>query len=226
MSQQDRQLKQVLMLENLLHANELIAKRINERLSKSKTLLINMISSPGSGKTTLLEATAKALGEEMHIGVIVGDVATQRDYERLKACDIPAVQIVTGSECHLEAAMVEQALNQLPVDELDVVFIENVGNLICPAEFNLGEHFRVTLLSVPEGEDKVLKYPHAFRTSDALIVTKVDLLKHLNFDVGLVKDYAKSLNPNIHIIAVSAFTGEGMSEWLEMIRMWRKEAFK
>jgi hydrogenase nickel incorporation protein HypB len=226
MSQQDRQLKQVLMLENLLHANELIAKRINERLSRSKTLLINMISSPGSGKTTLLEATAKALGEEMHIGVIVGDVATQRDYERLKACDIPAVQIVTGSECHLEAAMVEQALNQLPVDELDVVFIENVGNLICPAEFNLGEHFRVTLLSVPEGEDKVLKYPHAFRTSDALIVTKVDLLKHLNFDVGLVKDYAKSLNPNIHIIAVSAFTGEGMSEWLEMIRMWRKEAFK
>ncbi|MFA4043943.1 MAG: hypothetical protein HZRFUVUK_000725 [Candidatus Fervidibacterota bacterium] len=226
MSQQDRQLKQVLMLENLLHANELIAKRINERLSKSKTLLINMISSPGSGKTTLLEATAKALGEEMHIGVIVGDVATQRDYERLKTCDIPAVQIVTGSECHLEAAMVEQALNQLPVDELDVVFIENVGNLICPAEFNLGEHFRVTLLSVPEGEDKVLKYPHAFRTSDALIVTKVDLLKHLNFDVGLVKDYAKSLNPNIHIIAVSAFTGEGMSEWLEMIRMWRKEAFK
>jgi hydrogenase nickel incorporation protein HypB len=226
MSQQDRQLKQVLMLENLLHANELIAKRINERLSKSKTLLINMISSPGSGKTTLLEATAKALGEEMHIGVIVGDVATQRDYERLKTCDIPAVQIVTGSECHLEAAMVEQALNQLPVDELDVVFIENVGNLICPAEFNLGEHFRVTLLSVPEGEDKVLKYPHAFRTSDALIVTKVDLLKHLNFDVGLVKGYAKSLNPNIHIIAVSAFTGEGMSEWLEMIRMWRKEAFK
>jgi hydrogenase nickel incorporation protein HypB len=214
------------MLENLLHANELIAKRINERLSRSKTLLINMISSPGSGKTTLLEATAKALGEEMHIGVIVGDVATQRDYERLKACDIPAVQIVTGSECHLEAAMVEQALNQLPVDELDVVFIENVGNLICPAEFNLGEHFRVTLLSVPEGEDKVLKYPHAFRTSDALIVTKVDLLKHLNFDVGLVKDYAKSLNPNIHIIAVSAFTGEGMSEWLEMIRMWRKEAFR
>jgi len=226
MSQQDRQLKQVLMLENLLHANELIAKRINERLSRSKTLLINMISSPGSGKTTLLEATAKALGEEMHIGVIVGDVATQRDYERLKTCDIPAVQIVTGSECHLEAAMVEQALNQLPVDELDVVFIENVGNLICPAEFNLGEHFRVTLLSVPEGEDKVLKYPHAFRTSDALIVTKVDLLKHLNFDVGLVKDYAKSLNPNIHIIAVSAFTGEGMSEWLEMIRMWRKEAFR
>jgi hydrogenase nickel incorporation protein HypB len=226
MSQQDRQLKQVLMLENLLHANELIAKRINERLSRSKTLLINMISSPGSGKTTLLEATAKALGEEMHIGVIVGDVATQRDYERLKTCDIPAVQIVTGSECHLEAAMVEQALNQLPVDELDAVFIENVGNLICPAEFNLGEHFRVTLLSVPEGEDKVLKYPHAFRTSDALIVTKVDLLKHLNFDVGLVKDYAKSLNPNIHIIAVSAFTGEGMSEWLEMIRMWRKEAFR
>jgi hydrogenase nickel incorporation protein HypB len=214
------------MLENLLHANELIAKRINERLSRSKTLLINMISSPGSGKTTLLEATAKALGEEMHIGVIVGDVATQRDYERLKTCDIPAVQIVTGSECHLEAAMVEQALNQLPVDELDAVFIENVGNLICPAEFNLGEHFRVTLLSVPEGEDKVLKYPHAFRTSDALIVTKVDLLKHLNFDVGLVKDYAKSLNPNIHIIAVSAFTGEGMSEWLEMIRMWRKEAFR
>jgi len=213
------------MLENLLHANELIAKRISEHASKTKTLLINMISSPGSGKTTLLEATAKALGEEMRIGVIVGDVATQRDYERLKGCNIPAVQIVTGSECHLEAAMIEQALNQLPIDELDVVFIENVGNLICPAEFNLGEHFRVTLLSVPEGEDKVLKYPHAFRTSDAVIVTKVDLLKHLNFDVGLVVDYARSLNPNIRIIALSAFTGEGMGEWLEMIRMWHKEAF-
>lgn len=222
MTHAERQRKQVLMLEHLLEANELIARRIKERLTEAGVLLINMLSSPGSGKTTLLEATAKALSNRLRMGAILGDVATERDYERLSACGVPAVQIVTGGECHLEAAMVEQAMRQLPIDALDVVFIENVGNLVCPAEFKLGEHFRVTLLSVPEGEDKVLKYPHAFRTADAILITKVDLLEHVRFDVELAKSYIRSLNPSAHVIGLSALTNCGLDEWLALILEWRK----
>jgi len=219
-SDSEGQRKYVLMFEHLLEANELIARRTKEQLTESGVLLINILSSPGSGKTTLLEATARALKGRLRMGAILGDVATERDYERLSACGVPAVQIVTGGECHLEAAMVEQAVRQLPIEALDVVFIENVGNLVCPAEFKLGEHFRVTLLSVPEGEDKVLKYPHAFRTADAILITKIDLLEHTRFDAGLAESYIRSLNPNARIIKLSALTNFGLDEWLTLIFDW------
>ncbi|MCS7254865.1 MAG: hydrogenase nickel incorporation protein HypB [Armatimonadota bacterium] len=226
MANAEGQWKQVLMLERLLQANELIAERLRERLTDAGVLLINMLSSPGSGKTTLLEATVKALSDKLRVGAILGDVATERDYERLSAYGVPAVQIVTGGECHLEAAMVEQAMHRLPIENLSVVFIENVGNLVCPAEFRLGEHFRVTLLSVPEGEDKVLKYPHAFRTADAVLITKVDLLEHVRFNVELAEGYIHSLNPNARVVKLSALTGYGLDEWLSLLLEWHKDVLQ
>lgn len=226
MSQMKTHRKEVLMLESLLLANDLIADRLRERATREGVLLINMLSSPGSGKTTLLEATASLLEGRMRMGAILGDVATERDLERLSKCGVPAVQIVTGGECHLEAAMIEQAFNQLDIKDIDVVFIENVGNLICPAEFKLGEHFRVTLLSIPEGEDKVLKYPLAFRTSDAVIITKVDLIEHVPFDLELVASCVRSLNPNARMIKLSAVSGNGMNEWLSLITEWHEKMFR
>ncbi|HID06368.1 MAG TPA: hydrogenase nickel incorporation protein HypB [Armatimonadetes bacterium] len=217
------QRKRVLMLQNLLQANDLIAKRINQSATEAGTLLVNMLSSPGSGKTTLLEATARRVGGSLRIGAILGDVATDRDYERLRKHGISAVQIVTGGECHLEAAMVEQALQEIDFGSLDIVFIENVGNLVCPSEFQLGEHVRVVLLSTAEGEDKSIKYPMAFRTAQALIITKMDLLPHVPFDIDAAVRFALQVNPKLQILTTSAVTGDGLDDWLSLLNEWHND---
>ena len=209
--------RQIVALESLLKANDLIARRINERLTKEGVLLVNLISSPGAGKTTLIERTKEFL-PDLKLAVINGDVQTDRDARRLEERGIPAVQIATGGECHLEAHMVEQVLDGVLSGRPDIVFIENVGNLICPCEFKLGEHLRVVLLSAPEGDDKPRKYPLAFLTSQVFLITKADLIPHLPFDPERAKEDALSVNPKLEVLLVSALTGEGIEAWASVLR--------
>ena len=166
----------VRVMQSLLHRNDAIAARNRAHFNASGTLVLNLMSSPGAGKTALLEATIDALKEELRIAVIEGDLETERDAERIRARGVPAVQITTGGACHLDARMVQSALKGLPLDGIDILFIENVGNLVCPASFDLGQHFNITLLAATEGEDKPAKYPVIFRAADLVLVTKVDLL--------------------------------------------------
>jgi len=209
--------REIVALQNLLRANDLIAEQINRRLTERGILLVDLVSSPGAGKTTLIERT-KELLSDLKFAVINGDVQTDRDARRLRERGIPAIQIATGGECHLEAHMVEQVLEDLLSLEPDIVFIENVGNLICPCEFKLGEHLRAVLLSAPEGDDKPAKYPLAFLTSQVMLITKADLIPHLPFDPEKAKRDALSVNPKLEVLLVSALTGEGMERWASILR--------
>ncbi len=178
----------------------------------------NVMSSPGAGKTTLLERTIRDLGTELPISVIEGDQATRRDAERIQTAGGRVVQINTGSGCHLDASMLAEALRRLDPPARSVVLIENVGNLVCPALFDLGEHRRIVLLSVTEGEDKALKYPHMFRASDVLVLTKVDLLPYLSFDVDQCLAYARRINPRLEVLQLSATRGDGLDQWYGLLR--------
>jgi hydrogenase nickel incorporation protein HypB len=203
--------KDVLVLEDLLGTNKQIAAGIREKLRSRGILCVNLLSSPGSGKTTLLEGLAERLKSRLRIAVIEGDIETERDAERIRARGIPAWQITTGGACHLEAKMVGRVLADVPAD-IDILFIENVGNLVCPASFDLGESLRCVLLSAPEGDDKPGKYPKAFLTADVLILTKADLIPHLPFDPEKAATEARSINPRLRVFRVSALHGEGMDE--------------
>jgi hydrogenase nickel incorporation protein HypB len=182
-------------------------------------LAINLMSSPGSGKTSLLEASIKALAGEVRIGVIEGDLATENDAARIRACGVPAVQITTGNACHLDAQMVHDALHELPLAGLDVLFVENVGNLVCPASFDLGVHRNLTLLSVPEGDDKPAKYPVMFRGADLALITKVDLLPHIEeFSVARARDSLRQVGFQGQIIELTRRGGPGFDAWLDWLR--------
>jgi hydrogenase nickel incorporation protein HypB len=181
-------------------------------------LALNLLSGPGAGKTTLLERTIRALAPEGRVSVLEGDQETSRDAERVRAAGARAVQINTGTGCHLDAAMVEEALRVLAPPDRSVLFIENVGNLVCPALFDLGEHAKVVVLSVTEGEDKPLKYPHVFRAARALVLNKIDLLPHLTFDVERCLDNARRVNPELQVFRVSAQRGDGMAAFYDWIR--------
>jgi hydrogenase nickel incorporation protein HypB len=183
---------------------------------------VNLISSPGSGKTTLLERTLAALKGEISFGVVEGDQQTDRDAARIRACGVPVVQINTISSCHLDAHQVSHAVGRLPIHDIRVLFIENVGNLVCPASFDLGEDFKVVLLSVTEGEDKPVKYPLAFHNSAAMVLTKTDLLSHLDFDVEKCSDFARMVNPGLKIIRASCRGAGDLSEWLGFVRTLAK----
>lgn len=198
---------------HLLKANDFVAQTIRQKLQPFGTLVINVCSSPGSGKTTLMQETGKHLKNELNIGVLVGDPETERDAIRIREAGIPSVQIVTGGMCHIEAQMILQALDYIPYQELDVLFIENVGNLVCPAAFDLGEDFRVTLLAVTEGDDKPKKYPRMFLTSELMLISKADLLPYLPFSVEAAIQDAKDVNPNLEIITLSNLNGEGIDAW-------------
>ncbi|MDR2904389.1 MAG: hydrogenase nickel incorporation protein HypB [Helicobacteraceae bacterium] len=178
-------------------------------------LALNLMSSPGSGKTTLLEATARSA--RFKFAVIEGDLETNRDAERLQRAGIAARQIVTGTACHLEADMVQKAIAALGIDGIDALIVENVGNLVCPADYALGTHLNIVLLSTPEGDDKVLKYPVMFRAADLVIITKAELASLFDFSLDRARDEARQLKPEIKTIALSAKTGEGMSEWLDFV---------
>lgn len=203
---------------SLLGANDRQAQVNREWFGRRRLLALNIVSSPGSGKTTLLEATARHwAGRESSFCVIEGDQHTQRDADRIRAAGALAVQINTGKLCHLEALHVQAALPALEQQQDGVVVIENVGNLICPTHFDLGEHLRVTLISVTEGEDKPLKYPDSLLGADLLLITKTDLLPHLDFDVQAALGYARSINPGIQILQVNARTQGGIAPWLQWL---------
>jgi len=214
--------KTIEVKRSLLDENERVAEINRKHFDEKGVLAINLISSPGSGKTTLLEKTIEALKGEFKIGVLEGDIETERDAERVRAKGAYAVHLTTGGACHLEAPLVHKGFHaiekQMDGGAPDILFIENVGNLVCPSSFYLGEHVRVVLVSVPEGPDKPAKYPKAFKTSNVFIITKADLLPYFDFDVEKVKKEARSLNPNLRIFVVSAKTGEGLEEWFDYLR--------
>jgi len=209
----DEEQRIITLEENILGKNDRLAERNRGIFEASKVLVINLVSSPGAGKTTLLEKTIQALGDEMTIGVIEGDQQTDRDAKRIAATGVPAHQIITGDACHLDAHMVHHALDHFVLRELDLLFIENVGNLICPGAFDLGEDHRVLALSTPEGEDKPLKYPSIFISSDVVLVTKTDLLGVLGETLETYFCSIRKVNPDVECFGVAARTGEGMDAW-------------
>ncbi len=208
--------------QSLLAANTAMAVKNRAHIEKMGAVAINMISSPGSGKTTLLEKTIEALGGSLRIGVIEGDIETDRDAERIRAKGVPVIQLTTGGACHLDAAQIHKGLHLLEKepdgDQLDLLFIENVGNLVCPATFDLGEHHRLVLVSVPEGPDKPAKYPKAFISSQLFIISKTDLLPYFDFPVEEARAEALQLNPELEVIPLSSTSGEGFEQWLEYLK--------
>ena len=209
----------VTVLSRLLSENDVQALHNRRHFDQHGVLAINLMSAPGSGKTALLEATIEALVGELRIGVVEGDLETENDAERIRAKGVPAVQIVTGTACHLDAHMVHDALHRLDLDGLDILFIENVGNLVCPASFDLGHHRNVTLLSVTEGDDKPAKYPVMFRGSDLLLLTKTDLLPVLeDFDPAAAERHLRALANQAPVIALSARKGLRLEDWLDWLR--------
>jgi len=205
--------------KRILSANEQYAMKNSELLAQRKQLCLNLISSPGSGKTTILARTILDMAGRLRIGVIEGDLRTDLDAQRIRATQAPAIQIETQGACHLSASQVHKALQELPLDNLDVVMIENVGNLVCPSAFELGENAKIVVLSVAEGDDKPAKYPGIFAKSKVLLVNKIDLLAAplVDFDLERVKTDARKLNKSIEIFPVSARTGEGMAAWCDWL---------
>ncbi|TAD76245.1 MAG: hydrogenase accessory protein HypB [Oscillatoriales cyanobacterium] len=207
---------------NLLHANQAGADHNREHFDEWGITCLNLMSSPGAGKTALLEKTLAALRSELAIAVVEGDMTTELDADRLRQCGVPVVAINTGRSCHLDARMVAGGIHQLKdlLDprSLDLVVVENVGNLVCPAEFEVGEHAKVALLSVTEGEDKPLKYPVMFREANCLLITKTDLAPYLEVDLDRIVANVRQINPQVVIIPVSAKTGAGLEDWLNWVR--------
>jgi hydrogenase nickel incorporation protein HypB len=211
------------VLEGLLSENDQIAAHNREHFDRHGVLALNLMSSPGSGKTRLLEQTIAALGAELRIAVIEGDLETENDARRIREQGVAAVQITTGTACHLDAHMVHQALHQLDLDEVDILFIENVGNLVCPASFDLGQHRNVTLLSVTEGDDKPAKYPVMFRAADLMLISKADLLAVLDdFSPPKAERHLRELANTAPVLTLSARSGEGLAGWLDWLRSERR----
>ncbi len=207
---------------SLFAANDALARANREHFDEIGAVALNLISSPGSGKTTLLEHTIEALKGEINIGVIEGDIETERDAERIRKKGVPVIQLTTGGACHLDAAMTHKGFHRLQKepggDAIDLLFIENVGNLVCPSTFDLGEHERVVMVSVPEGADKPAKYPKAFTSSHTFLVTKTDLLPYFDFKVEDATNDALKLNPDLRTMDLASTTGENMDSWLNYLR--------
>lgn len=210
------------VVRDILEANERIARQNKDLFKKNNMLVINLMSSPGAGKTTLLEKSIDALRGDISIGVIEGDVQSTYDAERIAAKGIPAVQINTDGACHLDGNMIRDTFDEFDFTALDLLVVENVGNLVCPAEFQVGEDFKVMILSVAEGDDKPGKYPLMFRESKVLLINKVDLLPYVDCSMEKIKEESLKINPDLIIFPVSCKTGEGLDEWLE----WLKEKVK
>ena len=209
----------ITVLHDLLSENDHTALHNREHFNAHDVVAINLMSSPGAGKTSLLEATIKALGDEFRIAVIEGDLETENDAERIRSHGVTAIQITTGSACHLDAHMVHDAVHQLELSGFDIVFIENVGNLVCPASFDLGQHKNIVLLSVPEGDDKPAKYPVMFRTADMVMLSKADLLPILDdFSPTRAETYLRNLANPAPLIHTSAKSGDGLHNWLQWLR--------
>ena len=204
--------------EGVYETNNAHAEKLRKKLKEEKKFLLNLMSSPGSGKTTLLKASIEALKKDFRIGVMEADLDSAVDAETISQTGAKVIQLHTGGMCHLDADMMEQGLDALGIADLDLIFLENVGNLICPAEFDTGALKNVMILSVPEGDDKPLKYPLMFQVCDVLLITKIDASSFFNFSLEKCTEYVKKLNPNIKIFPVSALKGDGMEAWIEWLR--------
>ena len=211
---------EIKVLKKILETNEKMADENRRFLRERGILCVNMMSSPGSGKSSIIKKTVENLGDRFKFGVIEGDIQTTLDAERMARLGVETFQINTGpfgGDCHLEAGWIRAALNEMKLDGLDFLFIENIGNLVCPAEFDVGSHLNVVVLSTPEGEDKPLKYPLMFRVSHVMLINKIDLLPHLDMDVETLRKNALGVNPGLKIIEVSAKTGQGIDRWIELL---------
>jgi hydrogenase nickel incorporation protein HypB len=208
---------EIKLVKDILQANEVIAAQNKELFAHKGIYVINLMGGAGAGKTTLLERTIEGLKGKRRMAVIEGDIATSRDAERIAAHAVPAVQINTGGECHLDGNMVRTGIEQLELDGIELLVVENVGNLVCPAEFNIGEDVKAMVCSVAEGDDKPLKYPLMFQVSALLLLNKIDLLPHVQFDVERFRADARRVNPRLEIIPLSCFTGEGIASWLRWL---------
>jgi hydrogenase nickel incorporation protein HypB len=208
----------VSVVEDIMSANDRLAADVRAQLAASQVFALNVMASPGAGKTSLITRTVEALRHEFRIGAVDGDIATTIDADRVAALGVPAVQINTGGACHLDAAMLQSALPQLSLDDLDLLIIENVGNLVCPATFDLGAHRSVLIASVPEGDDKPYKYPVMYRGVDALVLNKTDVMGAFDFDVDYFRKGVEPLNPGLAFFPLSCKTGEGLDEWLSWLR--------
>ena len=212
---------EIKVVKNVLTVNNTIAAQNRQLFKDHQVFVINVMSSPGSGKTTLLEHTLTHLAKEVSTAVIVGDICTTNDSERLAKTGIPVIQINTdefGGDCHLAAHVIQEACKSLDLNKISLLIVENVGNLVCPAEFDIGENARVVVLSVTEGEDKPLKYPIMFRVSDVAILNKIDLIPHLKYDIELTKKYIHQINPKIPMFELSAITEHGLDQWLNWLK--------
>jgi hydrogenase nickel incorporation protein HypB len=207
------------VVKNILDANNRIAQENRNLFDEKNIYAINLMSSPGAGKTTLVEETIKALKDKFRIAVVEGDIQDTYDAERIAKLDIPVAQINTGGACHIDGNMIRETFPGFDMDNIDFIINENVGNLVCPAEFSIGENIKVMILSTPEGADKPLKYPLMFKESTAMIINKTDLLPYVNFDMGKAVKDAKSINPELNIFEVSCKTGEGLDKWFSWLTL-------
>jgi len=210
--------RRVEVVEDILSANDHLAAQNRERLEAAGVFSVNLMASPGAGKTSLIERTAAGLGSEMRLAVIDGDLATSLDADRAAAAGAQAVQINTGGQCHLDAAMVRRGLDELDLSQVDLLLVENVGNLVCPSAFDLGTRARVLIASVPEGDDKPYKYPASYHAIDVVLLNKIDLLPYVDFDVKRFLHGVEVLNPSLRSFLVSCKTGEGLEAWFEWLR--------
>ena len=208
---------EIKVLKNILGANDQIAAKNRELMAKHEVFAVNIMASPGAGKTSVVLQTIRALKNKTRIGVIEGDIASSIDAETVAKEGVPVVQINTGGECHLESFQIQNALNNLPLPDIDLLLIENVGNLVCPAEFSIGEDLKVLVASVPEGDDKPYKYPLMFNTVDAIVLNKIDLLPYVKFDVEGFTNTVKNINAKVALFKVSCTTGEGIQPWAKWI---------
>lgn len=210
--------------EKVLNENQRLAQELRQRFHDHGVFCLNLISSPGSGKTSLLERTLEALPRETKVAVLTGDIQTENDARRLARAGFPVKQITTGGTCHLDARMIAKALADWDLDEIGILFVENVGNLVCPASYDLGEHAKVVLLSVTEGEDKPLKYPGIFLKSELCVINKIDLLPFVPFDLAAARENARKVHPGIDLVQVSCTAREGLDDWLSWVYQRRQSA--
>ena len=211
------------VMQDVLQANDRIAEENKQLFRKNRNLVLNLMSSPGAGKTSLLEKTAEKLAGKLRLGVVVGDIETTRDADRISKFNVPAIQLTTGTACHLDANMVASALPHLQLDKIDVLVVENVGNLVCPAEFIVGEDYKIMILSVTEGDEKPLKYPLMFKESALMLINKMDLLQYTNFNLEEAKANARKINPSIDIIEISCTKGSGLDAWINWLTSHHKK---
>lgn len=216
---QDSSSQMINLEQDVLYKNDLLAERNRGYFEAKNIVALNLVSSPGSGKTTLLESTIKSIREFSPVYIIEGDQQTMNDANRIAEAGAPVVQVNTGKGCHLDSEMIHNSILKLKPEQDSILFIENVGNLVCPSMFDLGETARVVIMSITEGEDKPLKYPNMFETSEVCIINKMDLLPHLNYDLEKAKGYAKQVNPNLQFFELSATDGEGLDDWIAWLKI-------